>query len=91
MEKKVNILDCTLRDGGYMNDWHFEKKMAREVYRSLSKSGVDVVEIGFRGNEKFFDKEKYGLWRFSEDSSINEVISGISGAKIAVRGDYGKR
>jgi len=52
MEENIKILDCTLRDGGYMNNWHFDKKMAREVYRALSKSGADVVEIGFRGSEK---------------------------------------
>ena len=92
MNKDINIkvLDCTLRDGGYMNNWHFDKKMAREVYRALSKAGVDVVEIGFRGTEQFFSREKYGLWRFSEDQLISEVTSGIDGAKIAVMGDYGK-
>ncbi len=84
------ILDCTLRDGGYMNNWHFDKKMARESYRALSNSGVDVVEIGFRGNEKFFSKETFGLWRFSEDKVIQEVTQGIHGAKVAVMGDFGK-
>ena len=87
---RTKILDCTLRDGGYMNNWYFDKKMARESYRALSKAGVDVVEIGFRGSDKYFDKEKYGLWRFSEDSIISEITSGINGAKIAVMGDYGK-
>ncbi len=90
MNAQIKILDCTLRDGGYMNNWHFDKKMAREVYRALSKSGVDVVEIGFRGSEKFFNREKFGLWRFSEDALIQEVTQGIQGAKIAVMGDFGK-
>jgi len=87
---KLKILDCTLRDGGYINDWRFNKKTAREVYRSLSKSGVDVVEIGFRGSEKYFNKNKYGLWRFSKDDVIREVTNGIKGAKLAVMGDFGK-
>ena len=54
MEENIKVLDCTLRDGGYMNNWNFDKIMAREVYRALSKAGVDIVEIVFRGSEKLF-------------------------------------
>ena len=62
----VKILDCTIRDGGYLNNWRFEKKFVREVYRALSKAGVDYFEIGYRGTERYFSKGTYGLWRFSE-------------------------
>lgn len=84
------VLDCTIRDGGYANNWHFESKLVREVYRAASKAGVDFVEIGFRGTEEHFSKEKYGLWRFSQDEDILQTINGIQGAKIAVMGDFGK-
>jgi len=89
-KNNLEILDCTIRDGGYVNDWHFEKKLVREVYRALSKSGVDYVEIGFRGSEKYFYKEKYGLWRFSEEADIRDISENISGAKLALMADYGK-
>src|SRR3989304_8583094 len=84
------ILDCTIRDGGYLNDWHFDKQLVREVYRALSKSGVDFIEIGFRGTEKYFDKGKYGLWRFSPEEVIREITANINGAKIALMADYNK-
>jgi len=90
MNNEVKLLDCTIRDGGYSNNWDFSKKMVREVYRALSKSGIDIVEIGFRGSDKYFDKKKYGLWRFSKDRIIKEVTKGIRGAKLAVMGDFGK-
>lgn len=86
----LEILDCTIRDGGYLNNWHFDKKLVREVYRAVSKSGVDYVEIGYMGTEKYFDKEKLGLWRFSPEEDIREVISNIHGAKLAIMADYGK-
>ncbi|MFH1283594.1 MAG: aldolase catalytic domain-containing protein [bacterium] len=86
----VAVLDCTIRDGGYLNEWDFEKKFVREVFRSLSNAGVDYFEIGYRGTEKYFDPKKYGLWRFSSEENINEVCSGINGPKIAIMGDYGK-
>lgn len=84
------ILDCTIRDGGYVNNWRFDKKMVREVYRALSKSGMDYVELGFRGTEKNFDPKVYGLWRFSTEENLREVTEGIEGARIAIMGDYGK-
>lgn len=90
IQKKVKILDCTIRDGGYVNNWHFDEKMVREVYRNLSKSGVDYVELGFRGTRKYFDPEKYGIWRFSPEEKLQKVTTGIQGAKISIMGDFGK-
>jgi len=88
--KQIEILDCTIRDGGYVNNWMFSKELVRESYRALSKSGVTYVELGFRGSDKFFSPEKYGLWRFTPDTLIEEVTHNINGAKIAVMGDFGK-
>jgi len=90
MLTNVKLLDCTIRDGGYVNNWNFDKKLVREVYKALSKSGVDIVELGFRGSEKYFDRKKYGLWRFSEEKDIREVTEGIKGPKLALMADFGK-
>lgn len=84
------VLDCTIRDGGYVNNWNFDNRMVREVYRSLSKAGVDYIELGFRGNEKYFDRAKFGTWRFSTEEDLREVIQGINGIPICIMGDYGK-
>lgn len=84
------ILDCTIRDGGYLNNWHFDKKMVRGVYKSLSKAGIDIVEIGFRGTEKYFDRTKFGPWRFTDLKDLRHVVSSVTGARIALMGDYGK-
>ena len=53
-KNKLNILDCTLRDGGYYNNWHFEKDLINEYLKVMSIIKVDYVEIGFR----FIDKVK---------------------------------
>lgn len=87
---KFKVLDCTIRDGGYINNWHFDKKIVREVYRALSKSGVDIVEIGFRGTKENFDPNKYGTWRFTTEEDLQEVLDGIKGPRVAIMGDYGK-
>lgn len=46
----IKLLDCTLRDGGYVNDWNFGFKSASQIIRNLVKAGVDIVEVGFLRN-----------------------------------------
>ncbi len=45
----IQVLDCTLRDGGYYNDWNFSLDLAQRYLDVMARSGVDVVELGFRG------------------------------------------
>ena len=49
----IQTLDCTLRDGGYLNDWEFGNKMIRQTIRQLVASNVDFVELGFLRNEDY--------------------------------------
>lgn len=88
--ESIKILDCTIRDGGYLNNWKFDKKVVREVYRASSDAGVDIIEIGFKSGEKFFSRDIYGLWRFCDEEEIREVTKGISGAKLGAMVDFGK-
>ncbi|MBW2617542.1 MAG: aldolase catalytic domain-containing protein [Deltaproteobacteria bacterium] len=83
------ILDCTIRDGGYLTDWRFSLKVVKEVYRAVSKAGVDYVELGYHASERFYDPKKYGLWRFSPESALREVCSGVKGARIGLMVDSG--
>lgn len=46
----IKLLDCTLRDGGYINDWKFGLPTIRSIIRELVESQVDYVEIGFLRN-----------------------------------------
>ncbi len=50
---KVNILDCTLRDGGYVNNWEFGNSNIVDTIKSLEKSGVDIIELGFMRDEEY--------------------------------------
>ena len=46
----IKLLDCTLRDGGYVNDWKWGFSPARDIIRTLTRAGVDIVEVGFLRN-----------------------------------------
>ena len=50
--EKYNILDCTLRDGGYINDWEFSKKIAHEIMSSLSTADIEIIECGYLTQKK---------------------------------------
>lgn len=48
MDKEIKLLDCTLRDGGYYNNWTFEKKIVERMITSLQECNIDYIEMGYR-------------------------------------------
>ena len=43
----VKILDCTLRDGGYINNWNFGKATIKSIIKNLVDANIDIIETGF--------------------------------------------
>lgn len=86
--EKIKVLDCTIRDGGLMNNHNFDLHFVREVYKALSAAGIDYMEIGYKNSARLFNSKEYGKWKFCADSDIAEVIAGIqSQTKISVMVD----
>jgi hypothetical protein len=48
---KLKVLDCTLRDGGYCNEWNFGYENTRQIINGLVDSGVEIIECGFLTNK----------------------------------------
>lgn len=89
--QEIKVVDCTIRDGGLMNNSKFPLETVRAVYKAICNSGVDIVELGYRNSKKLFSPEKYGLWRFSEDEDLRKVVDGIeTNTKLAVMMDAHK-
>ena len=44
--KKTYLLDCTLRDGGYINDWRFGEETIKGVIRLIADTGIETIEVG---------------------------------------------
>ena len=86
--EQIKVLDCTIRDGGLINNHYFTDDFVREVYKALSKSGVDYMEFGYRSSRELYPPEDYGAWKYCDDDKIREVIDGIeSDLKISVMVD----
>ena len=60
----INVLDCTIRDGGLMNDCNFSEDFVRKIYSACVASGVDYMEIGYKGSKRVYSPTKYGPWKF---------------------------
>lgn len=43
----ISIIDCTLRDGGYLNNWEFNYDFQIQTIKSLIEANVDIIECGF--------------------------------------------
>lgn len=44
---KIEILDCTLRDGGYVNQWKFGEEKIKNIFNGLVEAKIDIIEYGY--------------------------------------------
>lgn len=51
--KNIQLLDCTLRDGGHVNNAEFGEANIRKIITALFKTNTDIVELGFLKNGSF--------------------------------------
>ena len=74
--KKIKILDCTLRDGGYYNNWDFDPDLVETYLNAMEKASIDVIEIGFRSPPKkaFMGPFVYSLDDYLESLSLPKNI-----------------
>ena len=86
--EQIKVLDCTIRDGGLINNHYFTDDFVRAVYKALSKSGVDYMEFGYRSSRELYSPKEYGEWKYCDDHKIQEIIDGIeSDMKISIMVD----
>lgn len=54
----VKLLDCTLRDGGYINDWSFEFSNIKMIVNKLTQAKIDIIECGFLEDFEEYNENK---------------------------------
>jgi 4-hydroxy 2-oxovalerate aldolase len=86
--EKIKVLDCTIRDGGLINNHDFDLRFVRAVYKALSDAGVDYMEMGYKNSKRLFSEKEFGRWKFCDDDDIKRVMDGVeSKTKISVMVD----
>ena len=89
--KEIKVLDCTIRDGGLMNNHLFTDDFLRSVFKSVNKSGVDYIELGYKADENQFSRSEYGAMKFCSEKDIDNVVNGEEAkCKISVMVDIGR-
>jgi 4-hydroxy 2-oxovalerate aldolase len=85
--KPVKLLDCTLRDGGYYNDWDFSLKEAQDYIDNLARGGVDIIEIGFRFTPK---SDFFGPFAYTREALLAqlELPQGVQFGVMINASDY---
>ena len=85
MNRNVEILDCTLRDGGYLIDWNFGEFTINSVLSNLVKSKVDYIELGFFKNLPYVGNRTF----FPKISDVEKLISDTQKYTLMVNfGEY---
>ncbi len=88
---EIKVVDCSIRDGGLMNNSNFSFDMVKRVFQAINASGVDIVELGYRNSKEFFSTDEYGPWRFCDEDNLKRVTDGVDRkVKIAVMQDAHK-
>ena len=88
MSRKISLLDCTLRDGGYVNDWKFGHDNMVSVFERVVDAGTDIIEIGFLDERRPFDYDRSIM---PDTDSVGKIYGDLDrkGTKVFGMIDYG--
>jgi len=92
--KELKVLDCTIRDGGLINNYQFSTDFVKKVYSAACEAGVDYVELGKKLAESDeYTRDNFGPWNFCDDELLKEVVDSYDGdyrPGVAVMYDVGR-
>jgi 4-hydroxy 2-oxovalerate aldolase len=82
--ENMTIVDCTIRDGGLMNNSKFDLETVRAVFAACCAAGIDVCELGYRNSKTMFDPAEFGPWRFCDEEDLRKATDGIDRGKTKI-------
>ncbi len=84
----IKVVDCTIRDGGLMNNHKFDEAFVKAVYQTCEAAGVDYCELGYKGSKRIFSQDQHGIWKFCEEDVLRRVVGeGPRTVRISVMAD----
>ncbi|MGA3058455.1 MAG: aldolase catalytic domain-containing protein [Candidatus Limnocylindrales bacterium] len=83
---ELKVLDCTIRDGGLMNDHRFEDSFVQRIYEADVAAGIDYVELGYKADRKIFADA--GPWKYCTEDDLRRIVGDSpDGIKLTVMAD----
>ena len=88
---EIRVLDCTIRDGGLMNNHHFEDRVVKAVYDACVAAGIDYMEVGYRASRKNIKLGEHGCWKYCQEEDIRRIVGeNATALKLSIMADAGK-
>jgi 4-hydroxy 2-oxovalerate aldolase len=88
---EIKVLDCTIRDGGLMNNHQFDDGVVRAVYEACVAAGVDYMELGYKSSRKGIVAGEYGAWKYCQEDDLRRIMGDTKqSTKISVMADAGR-
>ncbi len=91
---ELKVLDCTIRDGGLINNHQFTDELVRAVYDTCVEAGIDYMEVGYKNSPRLFPTDEYGPWRHCDEADLNRLFpdhdAEKTGLKLCAMADAGK-
>lgn len=91
VRKDVKVLDCTIRDGGLVNNFHFTDDFVQGIYETCVNAGIDYMEIGKNNSPTLQSPKEFGAWNFCKEEDVRRIVGeNNTNLKIAVMSDIGR-
>jgi len=86
MLDRIQILDCTLRDGGYVNNWQFGEDGIDFILSKLQEAGVELIEAGFLNSK---ETATAGRTIYTSFEQVNKIAAIGNMQNVACMINYG--
>lgn len=70
----IKLLDCTVRDGGLMNNHLFHDDVVKSIYHACIEAGIDYMEVGYINSRRIFSPDEHGAWKFCREDDIRRIV-----------------
>ena len=88
---ELKVLDCTIRDGGLINNHQFTDLLVRAVYETCIEAGIDYMEIGYINSRTQFPAEDFGPWKHCVEENVRRIVGdNDTGLKLCAMADAEK-
>jgi len=91
---ELKVLDCTIRDGGLINNHQFSEELVRAVYETCVAAGIDYMEVGYKNSPRLHPPGEFGPWRHCDEELLGRVFADHdadkTGLKLVAMADAGK-
>jgi 4-hydroxy 2-oxovalerate aldolase len=71
---EIKVHDCTVRDGGLMNNHLFDDAFVKAVYNTLLAAGVHYMEVGYKTDRKLLGQTKFGAWKCCDEDDVRRIV-----------------